>query len=403
MDTTVKHLGAVVVATLRGAGYMESTVSNYQKTIRALDAYVAARGGYYTPGLGAEFAGLTTSPRTGKFSAVRRFDYTRLVALFDSYLHSGQVSLAVRKRGGGGRGPETREFMTLSAAWEADMVGRGLAVATREGYGRVARGYLVYLEDQGITSLDAADPVTVTGFFTSLLDRWAASSLFWQVAYFRPFVKFVGRNDLLQAANLIGARRSHPILPDLDDEQVNRVVQACASSPIISSRDAAVTLLSLMLGLRACDIIALKLADLDWRTQTICLVQQKTKNPLTLPLPGLLAAKLGDYVLHERVGSGDEQHVFLRSVAPYTPLSDHASIYRITAETFRKAGVSDVKGGTRLLRHAAASRLLRAGTPLATISAVLGHASEESTNVYLSVDDQHLVQCVLPVPKGAWS
>lgn len=47
MDTTVTHLGAVVVAALRAADYMESTIGNYQKTIRLLDAYVATRGGEY--------------------------------------------------------------------------------------------------------------------------------------------------------------------------------------------------------------------------------------------------------------------------------------------------------------------------------------------------------------------
>jgi integrase len=171
---------------------------------------------------------------------------------------------------------------------------------------------------------------------------------------------------------------------------------------VVSARDAAITLLELTTGLRACDIIALRLADIDWRGKTIGIVQQKTHNPLTLPLPGLLAARLADYVLNERPDSGDE-HVFLRSVAPHTRLADHASIYRVTAETFRKAGVADIKAGTRLLRHSAASRLLRAAVPVPTISAVLGHASPESTNTYLSVDVDRLLECVLPVPQGARS
>jgi hypothetical protein len=45
--------------------------------------------------------------------------------------------------------------------------------------------------------------------------------------------------------------------------------------------------------------------------------------------------------------------------------------------------------------------MLRAATPLPTISAVLGHASEESTKQYMSVDDDRLLACVLPVPEGA--
>ena len=70
----------------------------------------------------------------------------------------------------------------------------------------------------------------------------------------------------------------------------------------------------------------------------------------------------------------------------------------MTVETFRKAGVSKVKAGTRLLRHNAASRLLAAAVPLPTIAAVLGHASEESTNLYMSVDRPRLLDCVLPAP-----
>jgi site-specific recombinase XerD len=65
--------------------------------------------------------------------------------------------------------------------------------------------------------------------------------------------------------------------------------------------------------------------------------------------------------------------------------------------------VSDVKAGTRLLRHNAASRLLRAAVGLPTISAVLGHASPESTNLYMSVDQDRLLKCVLDVPEDARS
>ena len=119
-----------------------------------------------------------------------------------------------------------------------------------------------------------------------------------------------------------------------------------------------------------------------------------------MPLLALVVAKLADYVLDERPGSADD-HVFLRLVAPHTRLSDHASVHRVIVETFRKAGVTDVKAGTRLLRHNAASRLLRAAVPLPTISAVLGHASEESTNLYMSVDRERLLDCVLPVPESA--
>src|SRR6478752_3490318 len=106
MDTTITGIGAVAVAELRSAGYMESTIGQYEKSIKALSDYARRHGTtIYTPALGAGFASLTTSPRTGRFSAQRRFDYRRLVAVFDAYVRSGRVELACRTRGGGGAPP----------------------------------------------------------------------------------------------------------------------------------------------------------------------------------------------------------------------------------------------------------------------------------------------------------
>ncbi len=396
MDTTVTGIGSVVVAELRAAGYMESTIGQYQKSIKALTGFAEARGGVYTPALGASFASMTISPRTGRFSSQRRFDYGRLVRVFDSYVGTGRVELACRTRGGGGARPGSREFIALAAAWDADMADRALAPATRDAYGRVARGYLVFLESRGIRRIREANGSSVLGFLDSLTGTWATSSLFWVVSNFRPFLKFTARSDLLDAVALAGVKRSHAIVPVLSDDIHRRVVQACASA-VIASRDAAITLLAVTTGLRACDIINLRLPDIDWRARTASLVQQKTNNPLTVPLTDLLIGRLADYVLEQRPDSPD-RHLFLRSVAPHRRLADHATVHRVIATVFAKAGVTDVKAGTRRLRHNAATRLLRASVPLPTISAVLGHANPESTDLYLSVDQDRLLECVLDVP-----
>ncbi len=84
MDTTVTGIGSVVGEELRAAGYMESTIGQYEKTIKALMGFAEERGSTYTPLLGVAFASMTVSPRTGRLSAQRRFDYGRLVSVFDS-------------------------------------------------------------------------------------------------------------------------------------------------------------------------------------------------------------------------------------------------------------------------------------------------------------------------------
>jgi hypothetical protein len=149
MDMTVAGIGSVVVAELRAAGYQESTIGQYARTIKVLARFAAGRGSDYSPELGAEFASMTVSPRTGRFSAQRRMAYGRLTRVFDSDARTGRVDLSVCGRGGGPR-PAKAALAALDAAWDAEMAGRGLAAATREAYGRVARGYLVFLEQRGI-------------------------------------------------------------------------------------------------------------------------------------------------------------------------------------------------------------------------------------------------------------
>ena len=193
MDTTVTGIASVVVEELRAAGYRESTIGQYEKTIKGLTRFVEERGSIYTPSLGAVFASMTVSSRTGRFSAQRRFDYGRLVSVFDTYVRTGRVDLSCRKRGGGGARLDSSEFTALAAAWEADMDDRGLAPATRDAYGRVSRSYLVFLESRGVRCLGDADGASVVGFLESLSSRWATSSLFWVVSNFRPFLRFTGR------------------------------------------------------------------------------------------------------------------------------------------------------------------------------------------------------------------
>src|SRR4026207_1315597 len=111
MDMTVTQIGAVVGAELRAAGYMESTIGQYAKTIKALSEFASERA--YSVELGAEFASMTTSVRTGRFMAQRRFDSRRLVGVFDSYVCAGRVDLSVRGRGGGSPRPVVKGFVEL--------------------------------------------------------------------------------------------------------------------------------------------------------------------------------------------------------------------------------------------------------------------------------------------------
>ena len=298
MDTTVRGSVRLLSASCERPGTWSPRSAITRRRSGCSLGSLTGRPHLYTPLLGAKFASMTTSPRTGRFSAQRRFDYRRLVSVFDVFVNTGQVDLSVRKRGGGGPQPTSEEFTALvcrvGSRHGRPWSGAGDTRCLWPGRARLSR----VLESRGVCSLDTADGASVLAFVESLSPRWASSSLFWVLSNFRPLFTFIGRTDLVDAVDLAGVRRSHRVLPVLGDDDERLVLGVRVRS--LSARDAAITLLALTTGLRACDIIGLRLADIDWRGQVIAIVQQKTSNPLTVPLTGLVVARLVDYVLGDR-------------------------------------------------------------------------------------------------------
>ena|GEM_PF-3926010 len=117
-----------------------------------------------------------------------------------------------------------------------------------------------------------------------------------------------------------------------------------------------------------------------------------------MPLAPAVLEALAEYVLNERPDS-DCANVFVRTKAPHVAYVDHATICAATERAFAVAGLRG--GGTQMLRHNAASKMLRAGTAMPIISTVLGYADPDSTSVYMEADEDRMRSCVLPHPMGA--
>jgi len=399
MSINVDTIAEMVVLSLESAGYARSTIGQYKKSIKALKEFSICQDGIYTKELGAEFAQMTISPKTGNFSKQRKFDYNRIVWLFDCYVDSGIIDPAIIRTRAKTADPKTDSYIQLLVSWHAYMERHGLALSTKEYYGHLSREYLLFLERSGIKAICDADVWSISGFFKSLTDRsWSNTSMYSLVTSFRPFLRYLGRQDLVCACDMMRARRPHTIIPAVDKEDVAKVIAVCSNGSI-PSRDAAITLLALVYGIRACDIIELRICDIDWTAGSISIIQQKTKNPLVLPLVSSVGNALSDYLIDERP-QVDDDHVFLRSFAPYAALSDHSSIYDIISKTFTLAGAAKTAVGTRLLRHTAATRMVNVATPLPVVSAILGHASQDSTNTYIATDEEKMRSCVLPLPEG---
>lgn len=115
-------------------------------------------------------------------------------------------------------------------------------------------------------------------------------------------------------------------------------IEEVLSSPSVSHRDAAIFFLGLTTGMRAVDVVDLRLANIDWDNETIFFQQSKTGNAVCLPLTVDIGNSIYRYILEERPRV-DDDHVFLRSQAPFIPLGGHSTCYYIVSNILQRAGI----------------------------------------------------------------
>lgn len=181
----------------------------------------------------------------------------------------------------------------------------------------------------------------------------------------------------------------------LSADEVEQLLAACDLSSPMGLRDRAVILLLARLGLRASDVAALCFADIDWEGGSI-LVKGKSRREVRLPLPQEVGDAILNYLEHRpRVR---DEHVFLRLVAPFRGLLNSA-VSQIVGRNMRRAGITAASYGSHILRHTAATEMLRHGVSLFNIGSVLRHRSADMSAYYAKVDMELLKQVVQPWPE----
>ena len=199
--------------------------------------------------------------------------------------------------------------------------------------------------------------------------------------------------ELLLAIPTIAGWRRASLPSYLSAEEIERVIDTCDGETAIGARDRAVLLLLARLGLRAGDVASLQLDDIDWE-QGLFRVVGKNRHRTVLPLPQDVGEALLHYLTYHRP-SVDTSHVFITMIAPFVPFSRWI-VSTITERALRRAQIDAPSYGAHLLRHSAATAMLRQGTSMEAIGAVLRHASIETTHVYTKVDVDLLEQVVMP-------
>jgi integrase/recombinase XerD len=202
-------------------------------------------------------------------------------------------------------------------------------------------------------------------------------------------------------AGCVPAAATSPLatLPkSLSPDHIELLLCHCDRSIPVGRRDYSILLLLVRLGLRAGEIVAMELDDLDWERGEV-VVRGKGGRQDRLPLPRDVGAALAAYLRRGRPECSTRR-VFIRARAPHRGFISSVAVSDIVHRGLRRAGLAPARKGAHTLRHALACSMLRRGASLTQIGQILRHRSPDTTAIYAKIDVGSLRQLALAWPAG---
>jgi len=279
---------------------------------------------------------------------------------------------------------------------------RGLVTATVKAYLRIARSFCLSraVGEGGLGQLGAAD---VTSFVVATCSQCSAALAKKTVTALASLLRYlhvagVTPESLCWALPKLAGRRSGSRPRGLETAEVARLLSGCDRRRSAGRRDYAILTLLERLGLRAAEVAAITLDDVDWHRGEV-VIRGKGNRHERLPLPNDVGQALAEYLRHARPPAPPGcRTVFLRTVAPVGPLSPQG-ISMVVRHAARQAGLPAC--GSHRLRHYAATATLRHGAPLLEVAELLRQRNLTVTTVYARVDPAALRELARPWPAGA--
>ena len=275
---------------------------------------------------------------------------------------------------------------------------RGLRENSLLHYGHYLRLFEAYLKQIGLSRLADLTPVILSAFLVKEGRSLSKSSVTGLCSSLRVFLRFIHREGVTDTdlSGAIESPRRYQLsnLPrSISWEDVRRMLNVVDRRTIVGKRDYALLLLLVTYGLRACEVAALKLDDIDWRRERLLVSERKAGHNTAYPLSSVVGEAIVDYLKYGRPETS-ERHIFFRIMAPRVPLTSKAISLRVTYY-LHKAGIKVGRPGSHTLRHTCVQRLVDAEFSFKTIGDYVGHASPSSTQVYTKVAVEALREVAL--------
>jgi integrase/recombinase XerD len=374
---------------LSDQGYARYTLSNYDRAIVYLCAAVEKRRLGVDDLVGTQVVRLRSIVLDGVRPRVRTNTAFCLDRFIDHLVKAGVATMPqpVQK--------VPTAFERLRSEYEAYLRDqRGLSEATIYHCLRFLDRFMTFRFGATLGNLDAIIPRDIVDFLRKIAGGGKPSRDKTAPSHLRNLFRFLfwsgkTKRDLANSIPRIAQPPQSHLPRHLKPEAVEKLIDAVWSGDPIGRRNYAMMLLIARLGLRAPEVIAVQLDDIDWRAGTI-LIRGKGKRHDRMPLSDDVGKAIVDYIRNGR--RGPSRRLFVSNRVPYRPFVDAQILNVVLRAAFAQTGLKPPQKyvGSHLLRHSLATDLLRKGASLDEIGDVLRHRSRMSTTIYAKHDVEGL-------------
>lgn len=280
----------------------------------------------------------------------------------------------------------------------------GVALETRVYRLRYVREFLTAQYGSGPVNAEHLQPDEIMSFLAERVRDCTAGTAKVIASSVRSYLKFlvlrgISSNRMVAAVPTIPGWRMSSLPKVLSPAELDQFLSSFDVSTPSGCRDHAIALCLAELGLRTCEVAALRLDDIGWREGTLRIASRKSRERI-LPLTPRVGSAIADYLKRGRPVSS-ERMVFLRhSVPAGVPVTCHI-VRGIVRRACARVGILPPRDGPHTFRHTLATRMVQSGAPLTEVADVLGHQTIDTTAIYTKVDLTSLTEVARPWPEVA--
>jgi len=276
--------------------------------------------------------------------------------------------------------PPPLDLAALLPSWELAMRAERKSRQTIKGYGDGVRGFLRWCDANG--HRPALERDLVKGYVADLLDAGAEPSTARArqlgVRRFSAWLTEEGELDTDPLLGLKAPKLDAKVTPSLTDDELRRLIKACGGKEFRDRRDEAIVRLMAETGMRAGEVCALAIADVDLTRGLVTVHRGKGGKGRIAPFGPQTGLAIDRYIRMRRTHRlADTDALWLGD------RGKSLEYYGLWAALKHRAGLAKLTGfHPHLLRHTAASRWLAAGGSEGGLMAVAGWSTRDMIDRY---------------------